>query len=336
MAKLMCMNEVGVKKEKQVVNGIISTLKESLNDLLDHFDREKLLDIIHHCFKCKGILFFTGVGKSGIIAKKIVMTLNSLGTKAIYLSAQDALHGDIGVVGEGDSVFLLSKSGESEEIIRLCPALRNKGAFLVAVTSQTSSRLEKASDMTFVLPRLKELCPFDLIPTTSTLSQLIFGDILAMSLLHLKEVSLDQFIQNHPGGRIGRRELLKVQDLMLKDAKIPKASPHACVVDILHELSSKQCGCIFLVDEEGQLLGIFTDGDLRRAIQKHNQDVFSKTVGELMTKSPRITYPHIKAKEALEQMEADQAHPITVLGVVDESRTLVGVLKLHDVLQTGI
>lgn len=325
-----------MKQEIQVVNSIVSTLKGSLNDLLDHFDREKLLDIIHHCFQCKGVLFFTGVGKSGIIAKKIVMTLTSLGTKAIYLSAQDALHGDIGVVGEGDSVFLLSKSGESEEMLRLCPALRNKGGFLIAVTCQSPSRLEKACDVAFVLPHLKELCPFDLIPTTSTLSQLIFGDILAMSLLHLKDVSLDQFIQNHPGGRIGRQELLKVQDLMLKEGHIPKASPDDFVVDILHELSSKQCGCLFIVDGNERLLGVFTDGDLRRAIQKHNQSVFSKPLCDLMTKSPRITYPHIKAKEALQQMEADPNHPITVLGVVDESRKLVGALKLHDVLQTGI
>ena len=284
-----------MKQELEIITKIISTLKGSLNELLDHFDKEKLLEIVHHCVGSKGVLFFTGIGKSGIIAKKIVMTLSSLGTKAIYLSAQDALHGDIGVVGDGDSVFLLSKSGESEELIGLCPSLRNKGAYLVAVTSQTPSRLEKACDTAFILPHLKELCPFDLIPTTSTLSQLIFGDILAISLLNLKGVSLEDFIQNHPGGRIGRQELLKVHNLMLTGSRIPKASPNARIVDILHELSNKQCGALFVVDEREHLLGIFTDGDLRRAIEKYNQSVFSKPLSDLMTLSPRVTHPQMKA-----------------------------------------
>ena len=322
--------------QEAIISSIVRDLKGSINNLFDHFDEKQVLHIAKKCVECRGMLLFTGIGKSGVIARKIVTTLTSLGTKTVYLSAQDALHGDVGVVSRGDIVFLLSKSGESEELLHLCPALRNKGAFLIAVVSQPVSRLSKACDTAFILPALKELCPFDLIPTTSTLAQLIFGDILAVAILRLKGVSLDEFLKNHPGGRIGRQELLHVSDLMVKRDMLPKALPSAPVVDILHELSSKQCGCIFVVDAQDMLQGVFTDGDLRRAILKYNQAVFSKTLGELMTTSPRSIHPNEKAKEALRQMEADQKHPITVLAVVNEDNVLVGALKLHDLLQSGI
>lgn len=324
------------RQDQEVIASILHELGDSLRSLLNHFDVEGLNQVVKICLDCHGVLFFTGVGKSGVIARKIVTTLTSLGTRAVYLSAQDALHGDVGVVSQGDLVFLLSKSGESDELIHLCPALRNKNAFLIAVVSQPSSRLSKACDFSFILPRLKELCPFDLIPTTSTLSQLIFGDILAISLMRLKGISLDDFLQNHPGGRIGRQELLHVSDLMVQEDRLPKVLGKTPVVDTLHELSSKQCGCLFIVDEGGHLLGIFTDGDLRRAIQKYNQEVFSKPIEALMTRTPRSISPKEKAKEAMRRMEEDQKRPITVLAVVDDQTRLIGALRLHDLIQSGI
>lgn len=325
-----------VKDQESVISSIVKDVRYGLTTLLDNFDTKMALTIAQKCLSCQGLLLFTGIGKSGVIARKVVTTLTSLGTKAVYLSAQDALHGDVGVVSKGDIVFLFSKSGESEELLHLCPALRNKEAYLIGVVCQPASRLAKACDMSFILPKLKELCPFDLIPTTSTLSQLIFGDILAISLLRFKGLSLDEFIQNHPGGRIGRQELLHVRDLMISGEKLPKVAPEALVVDVLHELSSKQCGCVFVVDPQDKLLGIFTDGDLRRAIVQYNQAVFSKRLQELMTRSPRFIHPDEKAKEAFCCMEGDQKHPITVLAVIDDSQRLVGALKLHDLLQSGI
>lgn len=318
------------------VRDITDELKVSLAQVLDHLDQQALAEIVQLACSCTGVLFFTGVGKSGIIAKKIVVTLTSFGTKAMFLSAQDALHGDIGVVREGDIVFLLSKSGQTEELLHLCPALRNKGAQLVAVVSNAASRLVTMCDHAFVLAEVKELCPFDLIPTTSTLSQLIFGDILAVSLLRLKGIALEDYIQNHPSGRIGRRVLLKVADLMRSHEKVPKAFPQARVLDILHELSSKECGCVFIVDHEDHLLGVFTDGDLRRSIQKYNHEVFSKTLQDLMTHSPKTIKVSEKATEAIRCMEGDLKHPITVLAVLNNENKLVGAIKLHDLLQAGL
>ena len=170
-----------------------------------------------------GSCYFTGVGKSGIIAKKIAATMIACGLKAFYFSAQDALHGDIGIVEEGSLVFLLSKSGETSEVLELCPALKNRRSVLCAVTMNGSSRLAKMCDTMFLLPQLKELCPYDLAPTTSTLAQLVFGDLLAMALMRLKKVSLHDFIRNHPSGRIGKRQILRVRDLMLQGKDLPCA-----------------------------------------------------------------------------------------------------------------
>ena len=318
-----------------LINELLHDLQANVELLFTRFDTRQFATIVELVLHSEGAVFFTGIGKSGIIAKKIATTFCSSGTKAFYLSAQNALHGDIGVVGRDDIVFLLSKSGETAELLELCPALRNKGASLVAVVTNEASRLAKACQRCFVLPELKELCPFDLAPTTSTIAQLVFGDLLAMALMRLKGISLSDFIQNHPGGRIGRRRLVKVRDLMVSGDAMPVCSPSDALGDMLVELSNKQCGCICVIDDDSMLLGIFTDGDLRRTLQKLGPAALGSTMGALMTKTPRTISPDILAYEAMQQMEADQKHPVFVLAVVDEGRC-VGLIKMHDILQSGI
>jgi arabinose-5-phosphate isomerase len=318
-----------------LANALLQDLQTNVHMLFQHFDSQRFAQIITIVLHSRGSVFFTGVGKSGLIAKKIASTFSCSGTKAFYLSPQDALHGDIGMIGRDDVVILLSKSGESVELLELCPALRNKGAHLIAVVANPASRLAKACEHCFVLPALKELCPFDLAPTTSTIAQLVFGDVLAMALMRLKEVSLFDFIQNHPAGRIGRRLLVKVRDLMISGDEMPVCGPADTLGNMLVELSNKQCGCICVLGQNSELLGIFTDGDLRRTLQHLGPAALGAAMSSLMTSTPRITTPETLAYDAMRMMEADQNHPITVLPVVEDGKC-VSLIKMHDILQSGI
>ncbi len=321
----------------EIVRSLMHDLSHSIGEFFRLFDLPSFLALIDTLLKSQGYMVFTGVGKSGFVAKKIAATLNSSGTPAFFLSPQDALHGDLGVIRQGDIVFLLSKSGETNELVELCPALRNKGACLVAVVSSTiGSRLGRASDIVFCLPELKELCPFDLAPTTSTLSQLIFGDLLSMTLMKKKGITRDDFIKNHPAGRIGKRHIIRVKDLMLTGNAIPKCTESELLADVLVELSNKKCGCICIVDNDNKLLGIFTDGDLRRTIQSEREKAFSIPIGNLMTSGPKVVSSDMLAYNAMLMMEENPKRPVTVLPVVDSAYHLIGIIKMHDILQTGL
>lgn len=322
-------------KSRDLVEELFLQSQSHLAHFFEAIDLDCLRQVVDHLLACQGTVFLTGVGKSGIVAKKIAMTMNSCGVKAGYLSPLNALHGDIGMVSAGDCVLLLSKSGEADELLSLCPTLRNKGASLIAVVSQGECRLAKACDLTMVLPVAKELCPFDLAPTTSTVVQLLFGDLVAIALMRAKEVTINSFVLNHPAGQIGKRLTLKVKDLMVREAGLPLCGPEEKLVDSLVELSNKKCGCILIVDKKRQLLGIFTDGDLRRSLQKHGADALSLTMQELMIKTPRSVDPELLAYDAMKDMESNQKGAITSLAVVKEG-VLVGLIRLHDIIQSGL
>ena len=314
-------------------------LKKARNHLDAFFDEidvsalEKVFDLF---LSCKGVLFFTGVGKSGLVAQKIAATMTSTGTKALAISPTDALHGDIGIVSKDDVFIILSKSGETEELLQILPFVRNKGAKLLAVVSKEGSRLARGCDFSISLPFQQELCPFDLAPTTSTTTQVIFGDILAIALMRAKNFSLLEYASNHPNGQIGRRSTLLVQDLMLQGEELPVAFPEKKLSEVLNEFSNKRCGCLLVVDQQKKLHGIFTDGDLRRSLEKHGGDVLSRPLSEMMTLSPRAVDPKALAWDALKLMEADQRRPITVLPVLDEDQRVVGLIKMHDLIQSGV
>lgn len=310
--------------------------KEALNHFFDNLDLDATERLFQLLKECTGLVILTGIGKSGLVAEKIALTMTSTGSRAFYLSASTALHGDIGIVSKGDIFLMISKSGESDELLQMIPYLRNKGVKLIAIVNNKDSRLGKACDLTVVLPLEEELCPFNLAPTTSTVIQLIFGDVLAIALMMHKNFSMLDFAMNHPAGKIGRRLTLRVKDLMLTGSAVPTCSPSHKLVETLVELSNKRCGCVLIVDENKQLKGIFTDGDLRRRLQEHGPAALDTTMEDLMTITPRYIQSEEMASHALNIMEADQKHPITVLPVLDDGRKVVGLIKMHDIVQSGL
>ena len=307
-----------------------------LNHFFEELDLVQLEKMIGILRECRGIILLSGIGKSGLVAEKISVTLTSTGTRSLFVSPINALHGDIGIVTENDMIILISKSGESDELLHLVPFLRNKGVKILSIVSNPESRLAKASNFVLTIPTDREICPYNLAPTTSTVMQMIIGDILAISLMEIKQFSQDQYAMNHPSGRIGRRLVMKVIDLMLTGSAIPLCGPEDTLVDTLVELSNKRCGCVLVVDDNRKLLGIFTDGDLRRTLQKIGSNALEIKMKEIMTQTPRTIRPEELAWTALQKMEADPKHPITVLAVVDEADTVAGVIKLHDILQSGL
>lgn len=315
---------------------LLSQEKGALDYFFDHFDVRQGEKLIEEVLNCKGSVVFTGVGKSGLVAKKIAVTMTSTGSKAFYLSPTNALHGDMGMVHGEDLFVAMSKSGESEELLNLIPAVRNKKAKVVAVVSNGESRLAKAADLVIVLPLEKELCPFDLVPTISTTIQMIFGDLLTVSAMSKKNFGLDQYALNHPAGRIGKRITLRVSDLMLMEPSIPLCDPKATLQEVLVELSNKKCGCIMIADEAQKLQGIFTDGDLRRALQNHGPNALQKTMDQLMVQTAKFATPDLLAWEAMKMMEEDQKKPVSVLPVLGEDKKIIGLIKMHDIIQSGI
>lgn len=315
---------------------LFQTQKEYISHFFDNVDLEVTESIIQRILKCSGNIILTGVGKSGIIANKLAMTMLSTGTKAIFLSAIDALHGDLGIVSKEDLFMALSKSGETKEIIDLIPFVRKKGASIISIVSKKNSTLEKISDLSIYLPVKKEICPFNLVPTTSTAIQLIFGDVLAIELMRRKQFSLDQFAINHPSGNIGKRITLRVKDLMFTKDQIPLCFAKDRLIDVISILSEKRCGALIIVNEEKDLLGIFTDGDLRRAIQSEKEGFLYKKMQDLMTRSPKWVNEDLLAYDAMQEMEKDKNKLITVLPVLDSFLKVVGVLRMHDILQQGL
>ncbi|MFA6916265.1 MAG: KpsF/GutQ family sugar-phosphate isomerase [Parachlamydiales bacterium] len=319
-----------------MLKDLIKKQQKYIDHFFQHVDLVQAQHLVDLILECQGTVIFSGVGKSGIIAEKIAMTLTSTETKSLFLPPTNALHGDIGIVKANDLFVVLSKSGESEELLHLVPFLRMRGVRIVGVLCNAASRLAKICDTVVILPLEKELCPFDLVPTTSTAIQMIFGDLLAVALMQEKDFSMDQYAHNHPAGRIGKRLKVKVSDLMLKDKEIPVCKHEDKIVDILVELSNKRCGCILIIDENRTLQGIFTDGDLRRTLQSYGPQALDTNVGAVMSTKPRWINPDELAWKAVQLMESDPQKPITVLAVLDSSHQVLGVIKMHDIVQSGI
>jgi len=314
---------------------LFENFRHHLNYFFDHIPNDKMKQVFDAALSCRGTIFLTGVGKSGFIAQKIAATLVSTGTRALFLSPSDALHGDIGIVSSNDLFLILSKSGESEELLALLPFIRKKGAALIGVVANPSSRLAKLSDLFVHLPLQKEICPYDLAPTVSTAAQLIFGDCLAIALMQKKSFTIADFASNHPGGFLGKKITLKVSDLMLKGDAVPLCKSEDRLIDILPELTGKRCGCILVTDKEKALQGIFTDGDLRRAILGKGNEALQTPMGDLMTHSPKTAEAKEFAVDALRKMEEDESRPITVLPILEKG-IVFGLLRMHDIIQSGL
>lgn len=278
-----------------------------------------------------GRVVVTGMGKSGHVARKIAATFASTGTPALFVHPGEASHGDLGMIVPGDAVLALSNSGETAELADLVAHTRRFGLPLVGITAAAGSALAEAADIVLQLPAAAEACPMGLAPTTSTTMQMALGDALAVALLTRRGFTATDFRQFHPGGRLGAR-LRRVREVMHEGAAVPLAEPGMAMGQALLTMTEKRFGCIGVVDPDGRLVGIVTDGDLRRAM---GPDLLVRTVGEVMTRAPRTIGPDALAAEALHAMNA-RGQMITSLFVVDGARRPVGILHIHDLLRAGL
>ncbi|HEY6266196.1 MAG TPA: KpsF/GutQ family sugar-phosphate isomerase [Candidatus Acidoferrum sp.] len=298
---------------------------QAIEDVLARLDAsfEKAVELL---FRCKGRVVVTGMGKSGLIGRKISATLSSTGTPSIFLHAAEALHGDLGMLARGDAMLAVSYGGETEEIVRLLEALKRLEMPLVTLTGKTHSTLAEASEVVLDVSVREEACSMNLAPTASTTVALAVGDALAVSLLERRNFRPDDFAALHPGGRLGKR-LLRVEHLMHAGAALPRVSTTTPMTDVFHEMSAKKLGMTTVTEADGRLAGILTDGDLRRLMEKHGGAVLEMRAADGMTKNPQTIGPHVLASEALNLMEKRK---ITSVVVVDEARGVLGVVHLHD------
>jgi arabinose-5-phosphate isomerase len=284
---------------------------------------------------CRGKVVVTGVGKSGLICRKIAATLASTGTPAFFLHSGDGMHGDLGMVMRGDVILAVSNSGETEEILKLLPHFKLHGLKLIVMTGHAESSLAKAGDVVLDVG-VTEACPLGLAPTASTTAALAMGDALAVVLLEQKGFNEEDFAVRHPGGILGRRLILRVDDLMHRGDELPIVRDHTPVKEALFEITSKRLGVTGVVDASGALIGVVTDGDLRRGLQAHGDAMLHKRTDEVMTARPRTIDKDVLAAQALAEMEGNSTRPITSLFVLDGARKPIGIIHLHDILKTGI
>jgi arabinose-5-phosphate isomerase len=307
---------------------VLRTEAAAILGLIDRLGAEfdRALDLLS---ACRGRVVVTGMGKSGIICRKIAATLSSTGTAAFFLHPADALHGDLGLLRDDDVVVALSHSGDTEELVRLIEPIRRVGAGLVVMTGSPQSTLARAADVALDCGIAEEACPMNLVPTASTTAALALGDALAMTLLVRKGFREADFASLHPGGRLGRR-LMRVEQAMHAGAAAPVVRTTSAMPDVFHEMSSKRLGMTCVIGDDDRLEGVFTDGDLRRLMSREI-DVLSLTAGEVMTREPVTIARELLAVEALRVMEARK---ITSVVVVDSTRRVEGVVHLHDLWRT--
>ena len=281
---------------------------------------------------CEGRIVVLGMGKSGHIGSKIAATLASTGSPAFFVHPGEASHGDLGMITVKDVVLAFSNSGETEEILTILPLIKRLGVPLVALTGNPGSTLARVADAHINVSVAQEACPLDLAPTASTTAALAMGDALAIALLEARGFTREDFARSHPGGRLGRRLLLHVKDVMRSGAALPMVAPEVKLSEALLEISRKGMGMTAVVDERRHVLGIFTDGDLRRAMD-HELDVHRTRIGEVMTRNCKTVQAGILAAEATQIMDSAK---INGLLVVDEAGTLIGALSMHDLLRAGV
>jgi arabinose-5-phosphate isomerase len=300
---------------------------------LDPVSVERVVDLLA---ECKGKVVIVGVGKSGIIGQKIAATMTSAGTAALYLHPSDALHGGLGIVQATDVVIMLSNSGETDEIIAMLPYLKNRHVAIVAIVGNVNSTLARRADVVLDASVDKEACPLNLAPTTSTTVALAIGDALAMTVMKVKGLTSDDFAVNHPAGRLGKRLTLRVGDLMHCDGENPTIAMGSSWVEVVRAISKGGLGAVCVIDEAGRLAGIITDGDLRRAIEQTSHESLAKlTCDDFMTCKPVVATPDLLAFDALQLME-DRPSQISVLPVVDQEGKCVGLIRVHDIVRTGV
>jgi arabinose-5-phosphate isomerase len=309
---------------------------DAIAQTASRLDRVAVEQAIELLSACKGKILLVGVGKSGVIAQKIAATLTSTGTVALHLHPSDALHGGLGIVTPEDVVIALSNSGETDEVIAMLPYLKQRRVPIIAIVGSLNSTLARRAEVVLDASVDQEACPLNLAPTTSTTVALAIGDALAMTLMQTKGWTLEEFAQNHPAGQLGKRLTLKVADLMHGAEDNPTIGEDAAWLAIISAISGGGLGAVNVVDSAGRLVGIITDGDVRRALGKmESGGLDSLNCESMMTRDPIVASPDLLAYDALRLME-ERNSQISVLPVVDEARLCVGLIRLHDIVRSGL
>jgi arabinose-5-phosphate isomerase len=302
----------------------------------ERLSREEVERAVYLLAACRGKVVTVGVGKSGHVAQKIAATLTSTGTPAVFLHPSDALHGGIGLVNADDVLIVISNSGETAEVLELLPYILHRRAPVVAVVGNLASSLARRADVSLDASVEQEACPLNLAPTTSTTVALAVGDALAMTLMRVKRLTPEDFAMNHPGGRLGKRLTLKVSDLMRGGSENPTVTTGATLLEVVRAISGGGLGAVNVLDGGGRLAGIVTDGDVRRTLQKVGlEDLHGLTAADLMTREPVVAAPEMLAHAALQLME-NRPSQIAVLPVVESGGRCVGLLRLHDIVRSGL
>ena len=297
----------------------------------NQIDRNKFNEICELIINCKGNIVLMGIGKSGNIAAKISSTFSSTGTPSFYLNAAEASHGDLGSLKKNDILVIFSFSGETEEIVQIFPTCKSKVRTIVSITGNEESSLAKNSNLNLHLEISEEACPLNLAPTTSSSAMLILGDALAIAILEARKFSPEDFAKNHPGGKLGK-SLLKVKDLMISGNSLPLISDSAPMKDVIYEISNKGLGLTLVKDSKRKIIGLFTDGDLRRLLNK-NSNIEDLKINALMTRKFQAINKNMQIKNAIDQMNK---YKIYSLVVKDEKGRVEGIIRMHDIIEAKI
>lgn len=318
-----------IEEAKNVFNVEINELQNVRDEIDDKFE-----ELIYLLMNSNGKVIITGMGKSGHIGRKISSTLSSLGISSYFLHPSEGAHGDLGIISKNDVIIAISKSGETEELLQLIPTIKNIDAKLVSITSNINSKLCNKADLNIILNITKEACQYNLAPTSSTTAALVFGDALAIVLSKLNGMTKERFALYHPCGSLGKKLLTKVSDLMFKDDSNPTIYPSSKIRDAIFEITSKGLGAANVIDEKNNLVGILTDGDLRRNIEKYT-NILEVSVCDIMTINPVVIESHILAIEALHIMK-NRKKPIMVMPVVNGKHKCLGMISLNSIIQYGV
>jgi arabinose-5-phosphate isomerase len=314
-----------------IAREVLEIEAKAVSDLIGSLD-QRFVQAVGAILNCRGRVVVSGIGKSGHIARKIASTLASTGTPAFFVHPAEASHGDLGMVARDDVFIALSNSGESDELLAIIPLLKRQGAKLVAMTGNPQSALAREADVHLYAGAEKEACPLNLAPTASTTAALALGDALAVAVMQAKGFTRDEFAASHPGGTLGRKLLTHVRDVMRTGENAPRVAHTATAMDGMLEVSRGRMGMTTVLDEHGRVIGIFTDGDLRRSLQK-GVDLRSAPITDVMTRGPRTIGPDKLAVEAVEIMER---YKVNQLVVVDEDQKLLGALNMHDLFRAKV
>ena len=314
-----------------IAREVLEIEANAISDLINKLDKNfmRAVELIQ-C--CRGRVVVSGIGKSGHVARKIASTLASTGTPAFFVHPAEASHGDLGMVARDDVFIALSNSGESAELLAIVPLVKRQGAKLIALTGNPKSTLAREADAHVYAGAKKEACPLNLAPTASTTAALALGDALAVTLMQAKGFTRDEFAASHPGGPLGRKLLTHVRDVMRTGQDVPRTGHKATLMEGLMEMSRGRMGMTAILDDDGSVIGIFTDGDLRRCLEK-GADLRAARITEIMTRGPRTIGPDKLAVEAVEIMER---HKVNQMLVVDQDRKLIGALNMHDLFRAKV